>query len=291
MVVDAAWAGVEEPLGGRSAKPRETGVTMVIDKGMPLGAFADWLALVAPYVDVVKLGFGTGLVCGGEVVRRKVALLRSADVLVCPGGTLLEIAWEQGRAAGFIARLADMGFTALEVSDGTVTMPPGERRRLIAEGARRGLRVLTEVGKKDPGQALPPAVLRETAADDLASGAWKVIVEARDSGRGIGIFDGDGALREQVMDDVGWGLDPARLLWEAPQPRQQVALLKRLGPEANLGNVAPADVISLEAGRRGLRSDTWAPVLGRHSRRVMAMISDAADTAPPTPASATPRMR
>src|SRR5690554_6231940 len=264
---------------------------MVIDKEVPLAAFADWLALVAPYVDVVKLGFGTGLVCGGDVVRRKVALLRAADVLVCPGGTLLELAWAQGRAVDFIARLADMGFTALEVSDGTVTMPSAERRRLIAEGARRGLRVLTEVGKKDPGQALPAAVLRATAADDLASGAWKVIVEARDSGRGIGIFDGEGALREQVMDDVGWGLDPARLLWEAPQPRQQVALLKRLGPEANLGNVAPADVISLEAGRRGLRSDTWAPVLGRHSRRTTAMISDAAATAPPTPASATPTMR
>lgn len=260
------WAGVDVPWGAREGKPRETGLTMVIDKGMAPAAFADWLDVAGAYVDIVKLGFGTSLLYDERVLRQKVAMLRRWDVLVCPGGTLLEIAWHLGRADTFVRRLVDLGFTALEVSDGTAAVPGAERRRLIALGRRCGLRVLTEVGKKDPTAAPPVEALREVAVADLEAGAWKVIVEARDSGRSVGIFDGDGGLRDDVLDALRDGIDAEQLLWEAPQLRQQVALLRRMGSAVNLGNVGAGDVIALEASRRGLRSDTWAPLLALHGK-------------------------
>lgn len=258
---NGVWAGVDVPWGNREGKPRTTGLTMVIDKGMAPAAFADWLHVAGSYVDIVKLGFGTSLLYDEGVLRQKVAMLRRWDIFVCPGGTLLEIAWHLGKAETFVRRLVDLGFTALEVSDGTAAVPAAERRRLIALGQRHGLRVLTEVGKKDPQAALPVEALREVAQGDLEAGAWKVIVEARDSGRNVGIFDGEGSLRDDVLAAWLEAMDPAHLLWEAPQPRQQVALLRRIGTAANLGNVGAGDVIALEASRRGLRSDTWAPLL------------------------------
>lgn len=234
---------------------------MVMDKGVPPLQLEDWLAVAGPFVDVLKFGFGTGLLYSARVLEQKLALLKAAGVLVCPGGTLMELAWHQGRSAAFMEELARRGFTALEVSDGTVGMPRSERRLLIQEGGRLGLRVITEVGKKDPRQALSAEELCAAVMADLEAGAWKVIVEARDSGRGIGIFDEQGRLREALLEELVSRLDPQWLIWEAPLVHQQTALLKRLGGNVNLGNVAVADVVPLEASRRGLRNDTWAAVL------------------------------
>lgn len=254
-------AGLVEPIAHRPPKPRCRGVTMVMDRGEPPGQLEDWLAMGGPFVDVWKLGFGTAQLHSPGVLERKLALLKAVGIWVCPGGTLLELAWHQGRWAEFIEELARRGFTALEVSDGTVSMPRAERRRLIREGQRRGLRVITEVGKKDPRQALSADSLCAAVLDDLEAGAWKVIVEARGSGQGVGVFDEQGRLREALLEQLLSRLDPQWLIWEAPLPHQQTALLKRLGGDVNLGNVAVADVVALEASRRGLRNDTWAAVL------------------------------
>lgn len=242
----------------RENKPRKTGLTVVMDKGLGPDQTADWLAVAAEYVDYVKLGFGTSMLYPRELLQRKIHLIVKAGVAALPGGTLLEAAVVAGDVDGFFAFCRGAGFTHVEVSDGTIPLPPARRRRLVRQAREAGFRVLTEVGKKDPSRPLDPDHALEQIQLDLEAGAEKVIVEGRDSGRGSGVFDGEGGLRDDLFEQLVSGLAPsvADVIWETPRPEQQLELLLRLGPRASFGNVRPEDVFTLEAMRRGLRSDT-----------------------------------
>lgn len=251
------YAGLlDAPLGGRVAKPRRSGLTMVLDKGLGLTATRDLLELAAPYIDFIKLGFGTSALYPPRLLQQKVELVRSFGVHVYPGGTLLEAAVLQGRGAAVLGRYPALGFTAAEISDGTVPVDPDTRRALIARAREMGLRVLTEVGRKDTAAQPEPGLLVEQARLDLDWGADHVIIEGRESGTGVGIYDRSGAVRETDLETLARLLPAAEVIWEAPRPEQQQALVARFGTNVSLGNVPPTDVVALEAIRAGLRSDT-----------------------------------
>lgn len=260
---DGAFAGViADPLAGRSAKPRRTGLTMVIDKGLGLRQTEDLMELAAPYIDLVKLGFGTSALYSGELLRRKIERIHVSGVTVYPGGTFTEIAWMQRRLPEFLDACLRLGFGLVEVSDGTVSLAPAERLEIIRTARARGLAVITEVGKKAAGQVLDPIQALRQIEADLEAGAEFVILEGRESGRGAGLYDPQGRFREDDVELILAGLpEPHRVMWEAPLKEQQQAFIARCGPNVSLGNVPPGEVLALEALRRGLRSDTLRPTL------------------------------
>lgn len=253
-----AWAGViEPPVGGRLAKPRERGWTMVIDKGLGLNAVDDLMQVAAPAIDVVKLTFGTSALLGRDLLREKVRTITAHGVFCMPGGTLQEVAVWQGALDRYLERARELGFNALEVSDGTIELDAPTRAEAVEKAVKAGFRVLTEVGKKDPADARPMAALADLVNADLDHGAFMVILEAREAGRGVGIYDAAGLPKEAEIETFLAGVrDVDRVLWEAPLAAQQRYLVLRFGTNVNLGNVAPEDVLALEALRCGLRGDT-----------------------------------
>lgn len=248
---------VAPPVDERRAKPRDQGLTMVIDKGLGVAQTRDLVETAAPYIDYVKFAFGTSLLYPPDVLEAKIAVIRGGGVGVYPGGTLYELACARGNTARFARRARELGFSALEVSEGTLDLSKESRRRMIEEALEAGLDVVTEIGKKDPRVHLDPCRVAEDVAWDLEAGARFVIIEGRDSGVGVGAYDPQGAPRRDFVEEVlAAVVDPARLMWEAPLGSQQLYWIRRLGPNVNLGNVQPPDVISLEAMRQGLRGDT-----------------------------------
>lgn len=258
---------IEDPLPGRESRPRSRGLTMVIDKGLGLQETRDLLEMAGPAIDFIKLAFGTAVLHSDRLLKCKIDLIKSYGVDVYPGGTLLEIALYQGRASELLQRCYELGFTCIEVSEGTLDISPTLRMEMIKASASRGFKVLTEVGKKDPMRKLTHAQTREQIARDLACGAYKVIVEGRDSGKGVGIYDDSGNIKDEELKQVREGAgDIDNLIIEAPMASQQRDLLLRFGPFVNLGNIQPHDVVSLEAMRRGLRSDTFAAAMASDAR-------------------------
>jgi len=189
-----AWGNLLPELTGQraSSKPRRTGLTMVMDRALGLRATEDLLELAGDSIDLIKLGFGTSVFVDEALLRRKIESLRAHAVDVYPGGTLMEATLVQGVYPQFVKRARELGFTALEISDGSITMSRQTRDEAIRRALDAGLRVITEVGKKDPALYVPPGELCDQIAADLAAGADKVIVEARESGTGIGIYDHEG---------------------------------------------------------------------------------------------------
>jgi phosphosulfolactate synthase len=248
-----------DPTGRRLSKPRAAGQTMVIDKGMGIYAFEDLLQTTGSYIDMIKIGFGTSPLYPTDLLRRKIELARAHGICIFPGGTFLEVAVSQDVTDQYFDTVRELGFTGIEVSDGTIEIPRDLRSELILRGRGLGLTVYTEYGKKCWGSTIELDAFIETLAQDVEHGARLVTIEGRESGAGVGIFDEKGACRDdQVEEMLRHIADPGQLLWEAPQKSQQVHLLNMLGSDINIGNVAPQDVMSLEALRRGLRSDTFA---------------------------------
>lgn len=248
---------IEFPLPGRSQKPRTDGLTMVIDEGIGLAALKDLLRLAADYIDMIKLGFGTPALYKTEILREKIRVVRSFNIDIFPGGTFLEVAIYQEKLKEYISLTASFGFTAIEVSDGTINLSDGARHSAITLAAEKGLKVFTEVGKKAPGNVLCFKDLLRLVKRDLNSGACRVIVEGRNPAKDVGLYDNNGRLIEFELEELVSALkDPSLLIWEAPKKEQQQDLISRLGSNVNIGNVSPIDVIALEALRVGLRSDT-----------------------------------
>lgn len=258
---------LHDPWPGRLEKPRSSGLTMVIDLGLGLDGMRDVLRLAAPYVDFWKLAFGSALLYPAGLVRAKVALAAEVGVEAYAGGTLLEIARWQERLGGALRALERLGVRTVELSDGTLPLGPHVRRGLIRVLSQEGFRVLTEAGKKHPDDHPGIDALAETVAADLEAGAFKVIVEGRESGRNAAVLAADGSVAmaavRTLVDAAG---DPDRLIWEAPDRAQQLVFLRAFGANANLGNVRPGDVLTLESLRRGLRGDTFRDVLRRGAR-------------------------
>jgi phosphosulfolactate synthase len=224
----------------------------VIDRGLSIAEAAGLLEVAGDSVDILKLGWGTALVTAN--LKPKLELYEEHGIPVVLGGTLTEVAIRQGRVDGLVAWLRELGLRHVEISDGTITLEADVKRELI-ERLSREFRVLAEVGSKDADFIMAPYIWVEQIERDLDAGAWKVIAEARESGT-AGIYRANGEVRTGLIDEIAHAVDPNLLIFDAPLQQQQVWLLKRFGTECNLGNIAPADVLSLETLRLGLRSDT-----------------------------------
>jgi phosphosulfolactate synthase len=248
------------PLQGRSQKPRQQGLTMVIDKGLGLGGLKDLLMTAGDYIDFIKLGFGTPALYSGTLLEEKISLTKSFGVDIYPGGTFLEIAVLQNKLLEYIRTAGRIGFTAIEVSDGTIEMSPEVRASAISEARNLGLKVLTEVGKKIPGNKVSVAGYIEQIKQDLAQGACQVIVEGRESGKNAGIYDSEGKFIQNEMEELLEAVGCSRLLWEAPLKNQQQELILSFGPNVNLGNIPPPGVVAVHALGVGGGGDPVYPV-------------------------------
>lgn len=253
-----AWEGIiDMPLSRRSTKPRTAGITMVIDKGMGLHRLEDLILSAGEFIDIIKLTFGTSAFYDEDYLRGKNALITAADIDVMPGGTFLEVAIWQGKFDEYLKKAKELDFSAIEVSDGTIEMSPDTRKETIRKALDRGFRVITEVGKKDPKEALPISLVHSQIREDIQSGAFKVIMEAREAGKGVGIYDLEGKIKEDELEILSAGVEDVNdLIWEAPIKNQQQGLIIRWGPNVNLGNIPPNEILALEALRQGVRGDT-----------------------------------
>jgi phosphosulfolactate synthase len=237
----------------RAAKPRQQGLTHVLDRGLSV-AEVDGLAEVAgDYIDIVKLGWGTSVATGN--LETKLERYRHHGLPVVLGGTLTEVAIAQGRFDRLVGWVRELGLSHIEISDGTITIEHQRKVELIEQLARE-FTVLSEVGSKDDtGAITPPYRWVEMMRAELAAGAWKVIAEGREAGT-AGIFRPTGEVREGLIGEIVHEIDPRRIMFDAPNKHQQVWFLRRFGSDVNLSNIAAGDVLGVETLRLGLRSDT-----------------------------------
>lgn len=253
------------PLEGRLSKPRSSGLTMLIDKGIGLRETRDLLEVSSEYIDFIKLSFGTSLLYPVEILIEKINLIKSYGVYVYPGGTLFEIAVTQNKLHEYLFSARELGFTALEVSNGTISLYPELREEAIYKARSLGFLVLTEVGKKDEKNSLCIEEKVRQIETDLSSGADYIIIEGRESGKGISIYDDNGNIRFDKFDRITKAVEGAEdiLIWEAPLKKQQIFFINKLGPNVNLGNIQIGEIVALEALRRGLRGDTFGLSLNK----------------------------
>ena len=241
----------------RPGKPRDVGLTHVIDKGLNLRDIEGLFDTAGQFVDIVKFGWGTSYVTNN--LEKKIALYRSFETPVVCGGTLFEAVYGRGRIDDFKAWLVDHRFSHVEISDGTLEIPREEKLELIADFAR-DFTVLSEVGSKDSDVVFAPYQWVEWINEELEAGAWKVITEGREGGT-AGIYRSDGDMSTGLLDEIAHGVPIERVLFEAPTKSSQAWFVKHFGPNVNLGNIPPDEVIPLETLRLGLRGDTLKEVL------------------------------
>jgi len=243
----------------RSQKPRTSGITMVLDKNMGINSMKEFLESAGNYVDLVKFGWGTSNIIPPEIVREKIKLLNEHNVLVCPGGTLFEVAYAQNKVDLFLKEAKELGFSSVEISDGIVDIPHDEKLRAIRDAKELGFIVISEVGKKNPitdkRYSLDERI--NNATKELEAGSYKVIIEARESGS-VGVYDNEGEILPEVVEKLVSKLGAENLIFETPLHKQQIWFITNIGNSVNLGNIPPDSCINLETLRRGLRADTLA---------------------------------
>ena len=244
------------PLPFRPPKPRESGVTMVLDKGLTLTETHEFARMAGPYVDIVKLGWGTARLLDRALVVEKVSAYRAHDIRVSPGGTFLEVAVAHGLEQPFLDEARALGFECVEVSDGVLRMN-GKKLDLITRACEMGFRVISEVGRKSAVDDARMQVAERIAQtrDELRCGAWKVIMEGRESGT-VGVFTPEGGIKAEMVGEIVGAVGLHAIIFEAPNRSQQAWFISNCGDDVNLGNIAPAEVISVETLRTGLRADT-----------------------------------
>jgi phosphosulfolactate synthase len=234
---------------------RDGGLTHVLDKGLGPRAWEDVLDTAGDHIDIVKLGWGTAYVTGN--LARKLEVLKEKPVVI--GGTFFEVVYVRDKLDEYKQWLTELGIDHVEISDGTIDIPRERKLELIADFAR-DFTVLSEVGSKDSDVVFAPYQWVQWLKEEKAAGAWKVITEAREGGS-AGIFRKDGDMRTGLIDEIAHELDFHDIVWEAPTKASQAWFVKHFGPEVNLGNIPPDEVIPLETLRLGLRGDTLKEVL------------------------------
>jgi len=237
----------------RTARPRTNGLTMIMDKGLGLDEVRNFLSTSLPYVDIVKLGFGTSYVTSN--LKEKLAIYKEHNVPVYFGGTLFEAFIIRDQFQDYIDAMKEYGIDYVEVSDGSMDIDHKEKCKYISELAKHAT-VLSEVGSKDAAHIIPPYKWIELMRAELEAGSSYVIAEAREAGN-VGIYRGSGEVREGLVQEILTQIPSEKIIWEAPQKAQQLYFLELLGANVNLGNIAPHEVIALEAMRIGLRGDTF----------------------------------
>ena len=243
----------------RSQKPRESGITMVMDKGLSKREAEDFLSVSGDYVDIVKLGWATSCVTAN--LDEKLDVYRANNIPFYFGGTLLEAFYIRGQIDDYLKVLDKYKVGYLEVSDGSIDIAPDDKCELITE-LSKNFQVLSEVGSKQADKVIPPYKWVEMMQQELSAGSWKVIAEARESGT-VGMFRSSGEVRSDLIEEILHSVSSEDIMWEAPQKSQQVWFIKLLGSNVNLGNIAPKEAIPLETLRLGLRGDTFHTFLDK----------------------------
>lgn len=234
---------------------RDGGLTHVLDKGLGPRGWEDVLEVSGEHIDIVKLGWGTAYVT--QNLRRKLDVLRGKPVVI--GGTFFEVCYVRDKLDEYKRWLQSLGIAHVEISDGTIEIPRERKLELIQDFAK-DFTVLSEVGSKDSEVVFAPYEWVEWIKEELEAGAWKVITESREGGT-AGIFRPSGEMRTGLVDEIAHSIDFHDLVWEAPTKASQAWFIKHFGPEVNLGNIPPEEVIPLETLRLGLRGDTLKEVL------------------------------
>ena len=237
----------------RTKQPRQNGLTMVMDKGLSFREAENFISIGAPHTDIVKLGFGTSFVTPN--LRAKIELYQQHNIPVYFGGTLFEAFVIRNQFDDYIAMCKDYNIDVIEVSDGSIEIPHSEKCGYIEKIAKFA-KVFSEVGSKDAAHIIPPYKWIELMSAELSAGASYVIAEAREAGN-VGIYRGSGEVREGLVQEILTKIPAEKILWEAPQKAQQLYFLELIGCNVNLGNIAPSEIIPLEAMRIGLRGDTF----------------------------------
>jgi phosphosulfolactate synthase len=239
-----------------------SGITMMLDKGIGPLYLKDILDIAGHYVDLAKFGWGTSALHDREVIHEKIESYISYDITPYPGGTLFEIAYLQNKLEEFLDEADKLGFGAIEISDGTIDISPGDREDVIAKVNGNGFLAITEVGKKDPKKdhLISVSDRIKIINQDLRFGADLVLIEAREGGVNCGIYDKKGYVKEEELEKIQKNVELERIIWEAPQKNQQAYLILKFGANVNLGNIPSEEITALETMRRGLRGDTLGKV-------------------------------
>ena len=237
----------------RTEKPREKGLTMVMDKGLSVREVEDFIEVAGPHIDIVKLGWATSYVTPN--LENKLKVYRDANIPVYFGGTLFEAFVIRNQFDDYRRVLDKFDMKYAEVSDGSITIEHDEKCRYISKLSEQ-VTVISEVGSKDAAKIFAPYKWISLMKAEIEAGSWKVIAEARESGN-VGLYRDSGEVRQGLVDEILTQIPAESIIWEAPQKAQQVWFIKLIGTNINLGNIAPADVIPVETLRLGLRSDTF----------------------------------
>ena len=237
----------------RITKPREEGLTMVMDKGLSINEAKNMLAASSKHIDIVKLGFGTAYLT--ENLAEKIKLYSDAGLKVYFGGTLFEAFIARDMFDEFVELVEKYNLNTVEVSDGSLEIDHDKKCEYIRILSKK-VTVLSEIGSKSADVLIPPYKWIQMMEKELAAGSWKVIAEAREGGN-VGICTGTGEVRSDLIEEILTTIPSDKILWEAPQKSQQGWFIKLMGANVNLGNIAPNEVIPLECLRLGLRGDTF----------------------------------
>lgn len=237
----------------RTVKPREKGLTMVMDKGLSCRQVEDLIDSAEQAIDIVKLGWATSYVT--TKLEEKLAIYKDANIPVYFGGTLFEAFIARNQFEDYVKVIEKYDLKYAEVSDGSIELDHGKKCEYISRLAEM-VTVLSEVGSKDAEKIIPPYKWIKLMKAELEAGAWKVIGEAREAGN-VGLFRTNGEVRSGLVEEILTEVPAEKIIWEAPQKMQQVFFVKLCGANVNLGNISPSEVISLETIRLGLRSDTF----------------------------------
>ncbi|MBW9222675.1 phosphosulfolactate synthase [Methanothermococcus sp. SCGC AD-155-C09] len=238
------------------------GITMVLDKGLSPEFLKDYLKVCGDYISFVKFGWGTSAVQDRDIVKEKIKIYKRYGIKAYPGGTLFEVCFSKGLFEEYLVECRDLGFEALEISNGSIDISLKDRKEVIMEAKDRNFTILTEVGKKsiEEDRKITTSERINLINQDLEAGADYVIIEGRESGKSIGLFDNMGNIKVEEFDILINSTPIEKLIFEAPQKNQQVYFILNIGSNVNLGNISYDDVISLETLRRGLRGDTLGKV-------------------------------
>lgn len=236
----------------RPIKPREHGITMMMDKGLSLRQSEDFVSSSAEYCDIIKFGFGTSILTNN--LKEKLNVYANANLKTYFGGTLFEAFIARGMFDDYRRYLDKYNMEYAEVSDGTLTMPHEEKLEFIRQLSKQ-VTVLSEVGSKVADKIIPDADWIKMMSHELQAGSWKVIAEARETGT-VGIYNANGTANTSLIDKIEHCIDKDKIVWEAPLKSQQVWFIHHIGANVNLGNIASDEVIPLETLRLGLRGDT-----------------------------------
>ena len=236
----------------RTVKPRSSGLTMVMDKGLSTRQAEDMLDASSDFIDIVKLGFGSSFITPN--LQKKIDIFRSANIPVYLGGTLLEAFIIRKKFDDYLRLIEKLKLTHAEVSDGSIQLDHDKKLEFIRKLSKH-VTVITEVGSKEEGIIIHPGKWIDMIESEIQAGAWKVIAEARESGT-VGIYRPNGKAHVVLINKILNRVKAENIIWETPNKSGQVYFIKLLGANANLGNIAPNEVIALESLRIGLRSDT-----------------------------------